>query len=114
MFGFGKSKNDVAHTEISAQDLDVLLRAGGALVVDAREADEFASGHIPGAINVPLSTFQPSKLPAEPGKKLVLNCLGGKRSAMALDKCGLAQDVVDTHLAGGFGAWQAADLPIER
>jgi rhodanese-related sulfurtransferase len=45
---------------------------------------------------------------------VVLNCLGGKRSGMALDKCSVAQDVVDTHLAGGFGAWSAAGLPVER
>lgn len=114
MFGFGKSKNDAGHVEINAQELDAMLRAGEALVVDVREADEFASGHIPGAINMPLSTFQPSRLPAAPGRKLVLNCLGGKRSAMALDKCSVAQDVVDTHLAGGFSAWQAANLPVER
>ncbi len=91
-----------------------MVRKGAALVVDVREADEFASGHIPGAVNVPLSDFQPSKLPSAPGKTLVLNCLGGKRSAMALDKCGVAQEAVDTHLAGGFGAWQAANLPVER
>ncbi len=63
---------------------------------------------------MPLSTFQPSKLPESQGKALVLNCLGGKRSAMALDKCGVAQAAVHTHLARGFGAWQAAGLPIER
>ncbi len=91
-----------------------MLRAGDVVVVDVREVDEFADGHIPGAINMPLSTFQPSKLPHVAGKKLVLNCLGGKRSGMALEKCGVAQAAVDTHLAGGFGAWKAARLPIER
>ena len=110
VFGFGKPK----HLEVTAQELDAMLRAGGAVVVDVREADEFAAGHIPGAINMPLSTFQPSELPHMQGKKLVLNCLGGKRSAMALDKCSVAQAAVDTHLAGGFGAWQAAQLRIER
>lgn len=110
VFGFGKK----SHFEITAQELDALLRADQALVVDVREADEFAAGHIPGAVNMPLSGFQPSRLPASTGRKLVLSCLGGKRSAMALDKCGAAQVTVDTHLAGGFGAWQAARLPIAR
>ena len=109
-FGFEKSP----HAEISVEELAALLRADAALVVDVREADEFAAGHIPGAVNMPLSTFQPSRLPDGQGRKLVLNCLGGKRSAMALDKCLVAQGVVDTHLAGGFGAWQSAMLPIER
>ena len=110
MFGFGKAK----HKEISARELADLLSAGKALVVDVREANEFADGHIPGAVNMPLSSFQPSQLPCPEGKVVVLNCLGGKRSGMALDKCSVAQDVVDTHLAGGFGAWSAAGLPVER
>lgn len=109
VFGFGKS----AHKEVTAQELDAMLRAGNTLVVDVREVDEFAAGHIPGAVNMPLSAFQPSKLPKAEGKTLVLSCLGGKRSAMALDKCSAAEDVVDTHLAGGFGAWRAAGLPVE-
>lgn len=110
IFGFGTAK----HPELTAQELAAMLRAGDALVVDVREADEFAAGHIPGAVNMPLSTFQPSRLPDAPGKKLVLACLGGKRSGLALDKCGAAQAAVDTHLAGGFGAWKSAGLPIER
>ncbi|MCJ2176939.1 rhodanese-like domain-containing protein [Novosphingobium album (ex Hu et al. 2023)] len=110
VFGFGKPR----HKEISAEQLDTMLKAGEALVVDVREVDEFAAGHIPGAVNMPLSSFQPSKLPHPEGKTLILNCLGGKRSGMALDKCGVAQAEVDTHLAGGFGAWTAARLPVER
>lgn len=114
VFGFGKGKGGPQHRDISATELAAMVQAGGALVVDVREVDEFAAGHIPGAVNMPLSTFQPSHLPESGGKMLVLNCLGGKRSGMALDKCGLAQVAVDTHLAGGFGAWQAAGLPVER
>lgn len=114
VFGFGKGKNRMQHREISASELNAMVRAGEALVVDVREVEEFAAGHIPGAVNMPLSTFQPSKLPESQGKTLVLNCLGGKRSAMALDKCGVAQAAVDTHLAGGFSAWRSAGLPIEQ
>ncbi|KHK91125.1 rhodanese-like domain-containing protein [Novosphingobium malaysiense] len=110
VFGLGKPR----HKEITAEQLDSMLRADEALVVDVREPDEFAAGHIPGAMNMPLSSFQASKLPHPAGKKLILNCQGGKRSGMALDKCGLATAEVDTHLAGGFGAWQAARLPVER
>lgn len=103
-----------AHREISAGELDAMLRDGKALVIDVREPDEFAAGHIPGAVNLPLSSFQASRLPDPGGRITVLNCLGGKRSGMALDKCAMAQARVDTHLAGGFGAWQAAGLPVEH
>lgn len=111
MFGFGKGK---AHQEVTPRELDSLVRAGEALVIDVREANEYADGHIPGAINMPLSTFQASQLPHPQGKRLILNCLGGKRSGMALEKCAVAQAEVDTHLAGGFGAWVQAGLPVER
>ena len=111
VFGFGKG---AAHKEITPGELAAMVEAGTALVVDVREVDEFAAGHIPGAINMPLSTFQPSQLPDPQGRTLVLNCLGGKRSGMALDKCSAARTAVDTHLAGGFGAWAAAGLPVAR
>jgi len=111
MFG---SKKTGGHREIGPRELHSMLEGGAALLIDVRETDEFATGHIPGAVNMPLSSFQPSQLPCPEGKMVVLNCLGGKRSGMALDKCSVAQDVVDTHLAGGFGAWSAAGLPVER
>ena len=109
LLGCGKSK----HRELSPRQLDDMIRSNRAMVVDVREVDEFAAGHIPGAINLPLSGFRASQLP-DPGDKLmVLNCAAGRRSAMALEKCALAQAAVDTHLAGGFGAWRAAGLSVE-
>lgn len=104
----------VKHQEISAMELAAMIRAGTATVVDVREAEGFAAGHIPGAVNMPLSRFRASRLPNLQGRTLVLNCLGGKRSSMALDQCGAAQMAVDTHLLGGFAAWESAGLPVER
>lgn len=102
------------HREVSVSELVEMLRDGRAAVIDVREPEEFAAGHIPGAINMPLSRFEASRMPHPAGKTLVLNCLGGKRSGMALDKCGVAQVAIDTHLGGGFGAWKSAGLPVER
>lgn len=107
MFGFGKTK----HRELTPHQLDSLLREGRAMVIDVREANEFAAGHIAGAINIPLSMFRASQLPDPGDKIIVLSCAAGRRSGMALDKCSQAQAAVDTHLAGGFGAWRAAGLP---
>ena len=53
----------------------------GAILVDAREADEFKTGHIPGAINTPLSTITSITLPKE--APLFLYCLRGTRSKWA-------------------------------
>jgi rhodanese-related sulfurtransferase len=89
MFGFGKTK---AHREIDAQTLRKMLADGSAVIVDVREPDEFAAKHI----------------------RDVLQCAGGNRSGLALDRCASAQSSIDTHLAGGIGAWKAAGLPVER
>lgn len=111
MFGFGKRPS---HREISPTELDAMLRDGSVLLIDVREPDEFASGHIAGAVNMPLSVFSPGNIPDAAGKTIVLQCAGGKRSSMALDKCASAQVAIDTHLAGGIGAWKAAGLPVTR
>lgn len=111
MFGFGKGK---VHREIDAQTLKAMLADGSALLIDVREPDEFAAEHIAGAVNAPLSSFSPQNLPDAGGRTVVLQCAGGKRSAMALDHCAKAEAAVDTHLAGGIGAWKAAGLPVER
>ena len=101
------------HRTIAVDELAARLRNSGAMVVDVREVDEFAAGHIPGAINMPLSSFRASQLPDPGDKLLVLNCAAGRRSAMALEKCASARAEIDTHLAGGFGAWRAAGLPVD-
>ena len=111
VFGLG---NSARHRELKPGELAGMLKADQALAVDVREADEFAAGHIPGAVNLPLSVFRADGLPDPGDRVLVLNCLGGKRSGAALDKCRTAGAAVDTHLAGGFGAWEAAGLPVER
>ena len=53
----------------------------GAILVDVRELGEFASGHIPGAENAPLSTINQTKLPKD--VPLFLYCLRGSRSKRA-------------------------------
>jgi rhodanese-related sulfurtransferase len=103
-----------AHVEIDVRQLAAMIDAGKALVVDVREPDEFAAGHVPGAVNLPLTAFDPAAVPHPGDRTVVLNCLGGKRSGMALDQCATAQAAIDTHLAGGFKAWADAGLPVER
>ncbi|WP_095013044.1 rhodanese-like domain-containing protein [Tsuneonella mangrovi] len=109
MFGFGKSK---AIRDIAPGVLHDMVLDKRAVVVDVREPGEYAAGHIPGAINLPLSRFDPSQLPDAKGRTIVLNCAGGVRSAKALKMC--PDEVADAHLQGGMGAWNRAGLPIER
>ena len=66
-------------------DINKGLRAfeasSNALLVDVREPDEYASGHIPGAVNLPLSAIASVNYPRE--KVLFLYCLCGTRSMRA-------------------------------
>ena len=59
------------------------LVAEGALLLDVRTPHEFASGHLPGAVNLPVQElpFRLKELPA--GKKVVVYCRSGARSAVA-------------------------------
>ena len=111
MFGLGKN---ASHREVTAPELQALLAAGAVTLVDVREPNEFAAEHIAGAVNLPLSAFDPSALQGATGKTVVLQCAGGKRSGMALDKCATAKAAIDTHLGGGLAAWKAAGLPTVR
>ena len=105
MIGAPKTK------DLTPQQVKAALDAHQILLIDVREPDEFAAEKIGGALNVPLSTFNPAALPDAGGKTVVLQCAGGKRSAMAVDRCRKANQAVETHLAGGLAAWKAAGLP---
>ena len=61
--------------------LEECCATSDAILVDVREADEFASGHIPGAVNEPLSTISNTVLPKN--APLFLYCLRGTRSKRA-------------------------------
>ena len=61
--------------------LEAYRATSGAIHVDVREADEFATGHIPGAVNAPLSTISNTTLPKD--APLFLYCLRGSRSKRA-------------------------------
>ena len=55
-----------------------------AVLVDVREADEFRAGHIPGAVNVPLSGIDAVSIPKN--KQVFVYCLWGTRSSRAARK----------------------------
>jgi len=67
------------------------------VLVDIREPDEFVAGHVPGAVNLPLSKLTPAALPKPEGKTVVIMCRSGNRSgklAQVLPSVGRA-DIVD-------------------
>lgn len=88
------------------------LGDGSIVLVDVREPHEFAAGHIPGAVSLPLSAFDPSALPE--GKRVVFSCAAGVRSVRAIEFAQAAGRDIREHYKGGFKDWLAAGEPVER
>ena len=89
------------------------MAEGRYLLVDVREPNEVAVDAYPGALVVPLSSFDPHAIPDPKGKQVVFACRSGKRSvtaSLAAQAAGLAYD---KHLAGGMLAWKASGLPTK-
>ncbi len=101
---------------LSANGAVQLINREKAVVVDVSEAEEFATGHIGGAKNVPVGQLEDKLATAvkNKGLPLVLVCPTGARANRAVataKKLGYAQAQA---LAGGLKAWKEANLPLEK
>ncbi len=98
---------------LTPQEVAQGLTEGRVVLVDVREPNETALERFPGAVLVPLSSFDAAAIPAPPGSEIVFACRSGRRSvtaALAAQDQGFGYD---SHLAGGILAWKAAGLPTE-
>lgn len=102
--------------EISPDEADSRITAG-AVVIDVREPDELADGHLPDAVHIPRG-FLEFKAPqhealTEPDCPIVVYCKGGGRAALAADSLQSLGYTDVTSIQGGYGAWLEAGKPIE-
>lgn len=82
------------------------------VIVDVREADEYASGHVPGAVNLPMSTLG-GRLNELPDGDFVVICQIGGRSARVVEALeSRGYDV--TNVDGGTSEWVAAGYRLEQ
>lgn len=100
--------------DLTPAEVRAMLERDEIVLIDVREPAEFAAERIHGALNFPLSTFDPKALPTGGRERVVLQCGSGKRSATALERCRTAGLAVDAHLGGGIAAWRQAGLPTVR
>lgn len=103
--------------EIALPDAPAAIQQADVLI-DVREADEFAAGHLPGAILVPrgLLEFKLSSTPALSGRdlKVVLYCKTSGRAALAAQTMQSMGYMNVGSVAGGFDAWAAAGMPVVK
>jgi rhodanese-related sulfurtransferase len=98
------------------------LAQGAVVLVDIREPGEWAAGRIPGAIHVPRGLLEFNADPTspahhrelDPGKRVILHCASGGRSALAADTLQNMGYTNVAHLDGGFKAWVASGRPVEK
>ena len=101
---------------ISATEAVVLLNRSKALILDVRDAAEYAAGHISGAKNIPVAELagRIKELEKFKDKPILVHCQKGARAKTA---CGLlkAQQFTQlNNLTGGLDAWVEAKLPLVK
>jgi rhodanese-related sulfurtransferase len=100
-------------TLLSPNEVADRLARGRAVLVDVREADEFARRRVKGAVSRPLSALEPERMGIEFGREVVFTCRSGQRTAVHWDRLRAAAGGDAFVLDGGLEAWAAAGLPVE-
>ena len=98
--------------EITVQELSKRLESEGVQVLDVRREPEWESGHIENANWWPLDNFRVAPPEIDHDAPLAVHCKSGYRSMIAsslLQRAGFRNVL---NVAGGFDAWQAANLPV--
>jgi hydroxyacylglutathione hydrolase len=99
--------------QLTAPELAGRLAQQEVTLLDVRSATEWAAGHIPGAVHIPLGylTDRLHDVPAD--RPVVVQCQAGARSAIAASVLRRAGRDTVVNLVGGMAAWQDAGLPVE-
>jgi rhodanese-related sulfurtransferase len=101
--------------EISSQQAEAQRTAGQSLVfLDVRTPEEFASGHVPGAVNIPVRQLEGRLAELGKGDRLIVYCEQGPRARAAAQTLSQAGYTDVSHLTGDMAGWRAAGLPIEK
>lgn len=102
-------------TDISQEEF-VAAAPESSLILDVRSADEFASGHVPGAINIPVNELASrlGELRTSANQQVVVYCERGGRAGKAASVLLSAGISGVRHLDGDMSAWRAAALPIAK
>lgn len=93
---------------------ELAARRGSTVVIDVRAASEWEDGHLQSALHIPLPELEARIAEVPVDRDVVLHCQGGGRSAIAASLLQARGHTRVANLMGGFGAWVASGLPVER
>lgn len=111
----GGCSEQAATAEVSqAGLLELLESTTPPLVLDVRTPEEYASGRVPGAVNIP-HTELPARLGELGGdeREIVVYCERGGRASTAIETLREAGFTMVSHLDGDMSAWRDAELPCD-
>ena len=113
--GLARSETPTQAATISPAELNARRASGSApVVIDVRTAEEYATGHIPGAVNIPFDKVADRISEVEAPHGVALYCMVGPRARKG-ESALLASGYKSVlHIEGGLAAWQAAGFPTER
>ncbi|WP_232549130.1 rhodanese-like domain-containing protein [Propioniciclava soli] len=89
----------------------ITRHAEGAVVVDVREADEYAQGHVPGAVFAPMSDITSHLADLPRGREVYVICAAGRRS-LAMAELMEANGILAISVDEGTQGWVAAGQPV--
>jgi rhodanese-related sulfurtransferase len=104
-------------TDIPQAELIQRIKANQAgLILDVRTPEEFAKGHVPGAINIPYDQLgsRLAEIDSHKDKDLVLYCKSGKRAGIAAKTLQTAGFSHLLHLDGDMNSWLSKGLPTKK
>ena len=104
-------------TDVSASELRARIENGKPpLVLDVRTPEEFAAGHVPGAVNISHDVLEErvQELAQHRGQEVVVYCERGARAAQAEAVLAGAGFSAVRHLAGDMAGWRSEGLPIAK
>ncbi len=111
MFLFNRKQ--IQHIDTATYHADYVTAQTDHVLVDVRSASEFATGHVPDAVNIPLHELETRLNEVPTDKPVIVICASGNRSqtgARLLTQAGRT-DVYN--LKGGTMAWMMRNLPLE-
>jgi rhodanese-related sulfurtransferase len=102
--------------DIGTLDATRLMNQGSTLILDVRDAQDYASGHLPRARHIPMGELsnRMTEIDKFKARPVIVTCEKGVRSGKAARLLKRAGFTSVYSLKGGLAAWQQASLPVER
>ena len=101
-------------TRISVREAKEMIDGGDVQVIDTREPDEHAEGHVPGSINIPHMATLPRAAELATDRPIVFICKSGNRSAVAAEFAATMGLEDLYNVEGGHDEWVVAGYPMEQ